>query len=238
MKTFELLKDAKIAKESIEIIFEEIMSGSSSSALDALEKASITQLNEDKVNKILDEIILKNSDVIKNDGIKALSLLMGLAMKQLRGKTSGSLVNKLLKESSDFKEMILNPTVMKEDKKKIIFAIADKNNFSQILKNFLGFITIKNRLFFLDKIIKSFINIVSRSKGELKAKVISPKKLSTEEQKKIQKELSKNFKSQLNIDYEYDPSLIAGLIIQIGSTMVDTSIKTKLKKLEKNMLEA
>ena len=147
-------------------------------------------------------------------------------------------LNKLLKESSDFKEMILNPTVMKEDKKKIIFAIADKNNFSQILKNFLGFITIKNRLFFLDKIIKSFINIVSRSKGELKAKVISPKKLSTEEQKKIQKELSKNFKSQLNIDYEYDPSLIAGLIIQIGSTMVDTSIKTKLKKLEKNMLEA
>ena len=59
-----------------------------------------------------------------------------------------------------------------------------------------------------------------------------------EEQKKIQSELSKDFKSPLNIDYEYDPDLIAGLIIQVGSVMVDTSLKTKLKKLEKNMIEA
>ena len=51
-------------------------------------------------------------------------------------------------------------------------------------------------------------------------------------------ELSKDFKSALNIDYEYNPDLIGGLIIQVGSVMVDTSIKTKLKKLEKNMLEA
>ena len=50
-------------------------------------------------------------------------------------------------------------------------------------------------------------------------------------------ELSKDFKSSLNIDYIYDPDLIAGLIIQVGSVMVDTSLKTKLKKLEKNMLE-
>ena len=61
--------------------------------------------------------------------------------------------------------------------------------------------------------------------------------MSIEEQKSIQKELSEEFKSSLNIDYEYDPGLVAGLIIQIGSVMVDTSIKTKLKKLEKNMLE-
>ena len=55
---------------------------------------------------------------------------------------------------------------------------------------------------------------------------------------KISNELSKDFKSTLNIDYKYDPDLIAGLIIQVGSVMVDTSIKTKLKKLEKNMIEA
>ena len=56
--------------------------------------------------------------------------------------------------------------------------------------------------------------------------------------KKIQDELSKDFKALLNINYEYDPNLIGGLIIQIGSVMIDTSIKTKLKKLEKNMMEA
>ena len=147
-------------------------------------------------------------------------------------------LNELLSKSSDFKEMILNPTIVKEDKRDVIFAIADQNNFSKVLKKFLGFVAMKNRLFFLGKIIEGFLNLVSDNKGELKAKLVSSKKLSTEEQKKIQIELSKDFKSPLNINYEYDPDLIAGLIIQIGSVMVDTSIKTKLKKLEKNMLEA
>ena len=57
-------------------------------------------------------------------------------------------LNKLLSESSDFKEMILNPTIVKEDKRDVIFAIADQNNFSKVLKNFLGFVAMKNRLFF------------------------------------------------------------------------------------------
>jgi len=147
-------------------------------------------------------------------------------------------LNELLNASSNFKEMILSPTITKEDKKNVIFLIADKNNFSKILKNFLGFIAVKNRLFFLDKIINSFLNLVSNNKGELKAKLVSSKKLSIEDKKKIQSKLSKDFKSVLNINYEYDPNLIAGLIIQVGSVMIDTSIKTKLKKLEKNMIEA
>ena len=147
-------------------------------------------------------------------------------------------LNKLLNESFDFKEIILSPIVSKEDKTNVVVAIADKNNFSETFKKFLGLIAKKNRLFFLGKIIESFLNLVSNNKGELKAKLISSKKLSTEEQKKIQSELSQDFKSQIKINYEYDPDLIAGLIIQIGSVMVDTSIKTKLKKLEKNMVEA
>ena len=147
-------------------------------------------------------------------------------------------LNQLLSESPNFKEMILSPVVAKEDKRNVMFTIADQNNFSGILKKFLGFLATKNRLFFLDKVIESFLNLVSNKKGELKAKIVSAKKLSTDEQKKIQNELSEDFKSQLNINYEYDPDLIAGLIIQIGSVMIDTSIKTKLKKLEKNMIEA
>ena len=146
-------------------------------------------------------------------------------------------LSELLTASSNFKEMILSPTIAKEEKRKIILIIADKNKFSEILRKFLGFVTDKNRLFFLAKIIESFLNLVSKNKGELKAKLVSSKKLSLEEQKKIQDELSKDFKSQLNIDYEYDPDLIAGLIIQVGSVMVDTSFKTKLKKLQKSMIE-
>ena len=97
-------------------------------------------------------------------------------------------LKKLLDTSSDFKDMILNPTVTKEDKKNVIFAIADQNNFSQILKNFLGFVALKNRLFFLNKIIESFLNLVSNNKGELTAKLITAKKLSPQEQENIKNE--------------------------------------------------
>ena len=143
----------------------------------------------------------------------------------------------LLDESSDFKEMILNPTITKEEKNKVIIEMVDQYSFCQTLKKFLGFLTSKNRLFFLNQIIDSFLNFLSSSKGELKAKLLSSKELSKTELEKICNELSKDFKSALNIDYKYDPDLIGGLIIQVGSVMVDTSIKTKLKKLEKNMAE-
>ncbi len=146
-------------------------------------------------------------------------------------------LKELLKNSSDFKEMIASPTISKEDKQNVLLILADKNNFNQTLRKFLGLIASKNRLFFLDKIIESFLSLVSKTKGELKAKLISSKELSEEEKKRIQNELSENFKSKLNINYIYDPNLIAGLIVQVGSVMVDTSIKTKLKKLEKDMLE-
>ena len=149
-----------------------------------------------------------------------------------------SSLKKLLSDSSDFKEMILSPTVKKEEKRNVMFKIADQNKFSQILKKFLGFLTIKNRLFFLNKIIDSFLNIISSSKGELKAKLSSSKELSKKELEKIQNELSKDFQSPIKIDYKHDPDLIGGLVIQVGSVMVDTSIKSKLKQLQKSMIEA
>ena len=55
----------------------------------------------------------------------------------------------LLRESSDFREMILSPTILKEDKKNVIFKIAENNNFSQNFKKFLGFVALKNRLFYI-----------------------------------------------------------------------------------------
>jgi len=146
-------------------------------------------------------------------------------------------IKALLNESSDFKEMILNPTVTKEEKNKVITKMVAQYSFCQSLKKFLGFLTIKNRLFFLNQIIDSFLNIISINKGELKAKLISSKQLTKKELENIQSELSKDFKSPIKIDYIYDPNLIAGLIIQVGSVMVDTSIKSKLKQLEKNMVE-
>ena len=68
----------------------------------------------------------------------------------------------LIDDSSDFKEMILSPIVAKEDKKNVIFTIADQNNFSKILKKFLGFIAINNRLFFFATKPKKFFKILEK----------------------------------------------------------------------------
>ena len=98
MKTFELLEQNKINKESIEIIFEQIMSKKADNVLQALEKASITQLTDEELDKILDEIIQKNLEKVNEEQMRALSGLMGIAMKQVRGKASGKIINQKLKD--------------------------------------------------------------------------------------------------------------------------------------------
>ena len=147
-------------------------------------------------------------------------------------------IKTLLNKSSDFREMILNPTITKEEKNKVIIEMVNQYNFCQTLKKFLSFLTSKNRLFFLNQIIDSFSDLVSSSKGELKANLLSSKELSKAELEKIRSELSKDLQSPIKIDYKHDPNLIVGLVIQVGSVMVDTSIKSKLRQLQKSMIEA
>jgi len=98
IKTFELLEQEQINKESIQIIFEQIMSKKASDVLQALENASIIQLTEDELDKILDKIIQDNRDKIKQEQKRALSGIMGIAMKEVRGKASGKIINEKLKE--------------------------------------------------------------------------------------------------------------------------------------------
>ncbi|MDC0186918.1 Glu-tRNA(Gln) amidotransferase subunit GatE [Candidatus Nitrosopelagicus sp.] len=98
MMTFELLGQEKINKESIQIIFEQIMSKKVNDVLQALENASITQLTENELDDILDKIIQDNTDKIKQEQMRALSGIMGIAMKEVRGKASGKIINQKLKE--------------------------------------------------------------------------------------------------------------------------------------------
>jgi len=95
---FELLADDKIPKESLEIIFENIMSGKSDTVSDAIQSTAVTSMNEGELNAILDEIIQKNMKLVKELGENAITTLMGIAMKQVRGKASGQTVNVLLRK--------------------------------------------------------------------------------------------------------------------------------------------
>lgn len=97
-KTFEFLEKGKITKESIEIIFGNIMSGNAKTIEDAIEKTSIKTMSKEGFEKIIDNIISKNSEIIQNQKERSVSPLMGIAMKELRGKVSGEIVNSLLLE--------------------------------------------------------------------------------------------------------------------------------------------
>jgi len=96
VKSFQLLEEGKIAKESIMIIFENIMSGKSNTIEEALKNASIKAINEEDLEKIIQNIVEKNQDIIKNQKERAVGPLMGIVMKELRGKASGEMINTIL----------------------------------------------------------------------------------------------------------------------------------------------
>ena len=145
---------------------------------------------------------------------------------------------RLINLSKDFKNLIKDPTSKQDDLFKIITSISETYKFETLFKNFLNFLIKKRRFFFLEKILHSFIEICSKKRGELKAEIISAKELSNDEVIKITEELTKNFNSKIKLNYKYDKSLIGGLVLQVGSTMVDTSIKNKLQQIENRMIEA
>ena len=150
---------------------------------------------------------------------------------------SSSILN-LIDQSEDFFNFIKDPTTSQEDLLKVINTISENNKFESLFKNFLSFLIQKRRFFFIERILKSFIEICSRKRGELKAELKSAKELSNEEIAKITEELTKNFSSKIKLNYKHDESLIGGLVVQVGSTMVDTSIKNKLQQIENRMIEA
>ena len=79
---------------------------------------------------------------------------------------------------------------------------------------------------------------VQKKRGEIKAQLTSAKELSETEINSIKEELTKDFGSKIKLNYKHDASLIGGFIVQVGSTMVDSSIKNKLQKIENRMVEA
>ena len=96
VKSFQLLEQGKIAKETIEIIFENIMAGKSNTTEEALKNASIEAVDEADLEKIIEDIVEKNLEIVKNQKERSVGPLMGIAMKELRGKVSGEMINKLL----------------------------------------------------------------------------------------------------------------------------------------------
>ena len=140
--------------------------------------------------------------------------------------------------SADFKNFIKNPTQSQSSQLDILNKISVKTSLSKIVENFLSVLITKRRFFFLNTIFLNFLSLVSKKRGELKASLISSKNLTNEELKNLNTELSQVMGTTVALNYKVDEKLIGGLKIKIGSLMIDTSIKNKLKKYEQIMLEA
>ena len=145
---------------------------------------------------------------------------------------------KLILTNKEFNSLIKDPTMSQDNLKNVINKISENFDLEILFKNFLNFLISKRRFFYVEKILKSFNEICSEKRGELKAEIRSAKELSQDEIDKITEELSSNFKSKIKLNYNHDKDLIGGLVVQVGSTMIDTSIRNKLQQIENKMIEA
>ena len=152
-------------------------------------------------------------------------------------ETDIKIFKSLLENSLELKNFFSNPTQSINNQNNVNDLLSKKFNFSKNLKNFLSLLIEKRRIFFVSKIIDSFLKLCSKKRGEVKASLISSKELSESELESISKDLSSSMGSIIKFDYKIDKELIGGLKLQLGSFMIDTSIKNKLKKFEQQMIE-
>jgi len=143
----------------------------------------------------------------------------------------------LLENSLELKNFFTNPTQSINNQNNVNNLLSEKLSFTKNLKNFFFLLIKKRRMFFVTKIIDSFLKLCSRKRGEIKASLVSSKELSESELEGISKDLSSSMGSIVKFDYKIDKELIGGLKLQLGSFMIDTSIKNKLKKIEQQMIE-
>jgi len=144
---------------------------------------------------------------------------------------------KIFNSNKELKNFVKNPTYSIKKQKIIFEKILTLMNFNKIVKNFFSILIVKKRIFFLDRIVEEFLKLISLKRGEISGSLISSKKIDEKTVLGIEREISENIKRPIKLKSKIDESLIGGIVIQIGSLMIDTSIKNKLQKYKKLMTE-
>ena len=142
-------------------------------------------------------------------------------------------LKKLLKESDSLSNLIKSPAVSKSGKQNSIIKILNKAKAQKLTIKFFGTLANNGRLILIKEVIDKFLSEVSRINGEVKAEVISSFMLDQDQQKKVVAAISEATGiKKIILSTSVDESLIGGLIVKIGSKMIDNSLKTKLNRLE------
>ncbi len=139
--------------------------------------------------------------------------------------------------SDDFNALIHSPIYTRDEQTGAIAAIAKKMSLTPLMANTLAVMAQKRRLFVLPQLVQSLRNLIAESKDEVGADVTSAKALTKAQTDKLAKTLKAQFGKTVNINATVDESLIGGLVVKVGSKMIDTSIRSKLNSLQNAMKE-
>ena len=146
-------------------------------------------------------------------------------------------INKLSGESDDFRRFLRSPVINAEAKSGAIDAILAKANVNATVGNLIKVVARNGRLFALPAIIKAFQALAAKERGEISADVTSAAPLSSAQVKSLADTLKAKIGKTVTLTEHVDPSLIGGLVVKVGSQMIDSSLKTKLSAMKVAMKE-
>lgn len=145
-------------------------------------------------------------------------------------KVAGDLsrLGAMIAESADLDRMIRSPMVTRADQGKVMETLLARIEASGLTGRFLGLVVEKRRLAAIPAIVSSFHVLLAARRGEATAEVVSAQALSPAQTQALNESLAKAVGSKVTVDVRVDPLLIGGLVVKVGSRMVDSSLRTKL----------
>jgi F-type H+-transporting ATPase subunit delta len=144
----------------------------------------------------------------------------------------------LLRESADLRRFVLSPMFSSAEQQQGLTAIVKSAGISGLAGDFLLVLARNRRLFAVENVIEAYKSLCSKERGEVAAEVISAVPLTKAQLQDLTDTLRQKLGKTPKLAQSVDPKLLGGLIVRVGSQMIDTSLRTKLKNLEKVMKEA
>lgn len=142
-----------------------------------------------------------------------------------------------LAASADLREVISSPVIARDDQARAIAAVAAGMGVSGLVANTLALMAQKRRLFVLPQLVSDLKARIAAEKGEMTAEVTSATALSADQAKKLSATLKASVGKDVKLKTTVDESLIGGLVVKLGSTMIDTSVRSRLAALQNAMKE-
>lgn len=144
-------------------------------------------------------------------------------------------VRDALAQSAEFRDLTTSPVVARGAAVKAVLAVADQLGVDATTRNFLGVLAENRRLGQLSQIIRAFRQLASRHRGETTAEVTSAHPLTDDQVAALKQQLRQRVGRDVSVDLSVDPTLLGGLVVRIGSQMIDSSIRTRLNALASAM---